>query len=191
MIAAVWWYYLRERAAVEAATVRELSAISRMETAQIEHWRAENVAAGLPPEGAGEKAPAEQQPGGGRRDFRKPHLDTPEEVKEEKFEPVELAGPEPKGLVENLNAGWTVLWYDANALEPTQVDLIRKSAAVLHKDPRYNNFVASAWDGAYGALPNGTPIALGYHTGHWEVGLLMEEAARVINVPARTLYRWL
>ncbi len=26
--------------------------------------------------------------------------------------------------------------------------------------------------------PDGTPIALGYHTGHWEVGLLMEEAAR-------------
>ncbi|MBI5771653.1 MAG: YjhG/YagF family D-xylonate dehydratase [Verrucomicrobia bacterium] len=27
--------------------------------------------------------------------------------------------------------------------------------------------------------PDGTPVALGYHTGHWEVGLLMEEAARV------------
>ncbi|XXX76115.1 YjhG/YagF family D-xylonate dehydratase [Sorangium sp. So ce134] len=26
--------------------------------------------------------------------------------------------------------------------------------------------------------PDGAPIALGYHTGHWEVGLLMEEAAR-------------
>ena len=25
--------------------------------------------------------------------------------------------------------------------------------------------------------PDGTPIALGYHTGHWEVGLLMQEAA--------------
>lgn len=29
--------------------------------------------------------------------------------------------------------------------------------------------------------PDGTPIALGYHTGHWEVGLLMEEAAGVIR----------
>ncbi|MPZ17803.1 MAG: YjhG/YagF family D-xylonate dehydratase [Luteitalea sp.] len=28
--------------------------------------------------------------------------------------------------------------------------------------------------------PDGTPIALGYHTGHWEVGLLMEEAARTL-----------
>jgi putative YjhG/YagF family dehydratase len=29
--------------------------------------------------------------------------------------------------------------------------------------------------------PDGTPIALGYHTGHWEVGLLVEEAARVFK----------
>jgi xylonate dehydratase len=29
--------------------------------------------------------------------------------------------------------------------------------------------------------PDGAPIALGYHTGHWEVGLLMEEAARAIS----------
>ena len=28
---------------------------------------------------------------------------------------------------------------------------------------------------------DGTPIALGYHTGHWEVGLLMEEAARELT----------
>ena len=29
--------------------------------------------------------------------------------------------------------------------------------------------------------PDGTPIALGYHTGHWEVGLLVEAAARVVK----------
>jgi putative YjhG/YagF family dehydratase len=29
--------------------------------------------------------------------------------------------------------------------------------------------------------PDGTPIALGYHTGHWEVGLLVEEAARELK----------
>jgi putative YjhG/YagF family dehydratase len=29
--------------------------------------------------------------------------------------------------------------------------------------------------------PDGTPVALGYHTGHWEVGLLMEAAAREIS----------
>ncbi len=29
--------------------------------------------------------------------------------------------------------------------------------------------------------PDGTPVALGYHTGHFEVGLLMEEAAKTIT----------
>jgi putative YjhG/YagF family dehydratase len=29
--------------------------------------------------------------------------------------------------------------------------------------------------------PDGTPIALGYHTGHWEVGLLVEEAAKELK----------
>ena len=29
--------------------------------------------------------------------------------------------------------------------------------------------------------PDGAPVALGYHTGHWEVGLLVEEAAREIS----------
>src|SRR5688572_7664195 len=29
--------------------------------------------------------------------------------------------------------------------------------------------------------PDGSPIALGYHTGHWEVGLLMEAAARTFS----------
>src|SRR5438132_14148681 len=28
---------------------------------------------------------------------------------------------------------------------------------------------------------DGTPVALGYHTGHWEVGLLMERAAHVFK----------
>ena len=29
--------------------------------------------------------------------------------------------------------------------------------------------------------PDGTPVALGYHTGHWEVGLLVEEAAKALK----------
>src|SRR6202521_4845515 len=29
--------------------------------------------------------------------------------------------------------------------------------------------------------PDGTPIALGYHTGHWEVGLLMQAAAEELK----------
>src|SRR6201747_2953504 len=29
--------------------------------------------------------------------------------------------------------------------------------------------------------PDGRPIALGYHTGHWEIGLLMQEAAKELD----------
>jgi putative YjhG/YagF family dehydratase len=29
--------------------------------------------------------------------------------------------------------------------------------------------------------PDGSPLALGYHTGHWEVGLLVQEAARTLR----------
>jgi hypothetical protein len=58
--------------------------------------RAENIAAGLPPEGRA-------APGGGRGAgagparkrgaFRKPNMETPAEVAEEKYEPVPLASP--------------------------------------------------------------------------------------------------
>ncbi len=37
--------------------------------------------------------------------------------------------------------------------------------------------------------PDGTPIALGYHTGHWEVGLLMEAAAREFKSARRRSVR--
>jgi hypothetical protein len=69
--------------------------------------------------------------------------------------------PPIEGLVANLYAGWTVLWYDAAALNPDQVSKIKAAAGVLHNDKRYSEFVASEWPGGtYGALPEGTPIAL-------------------------------
>jgi xylonate dehydratase len=34
--------------------------------------------------------------------------------------------------------------------------------------------------------PDGTPVALGYHTGHWEVGLLVEEAAKTLTASGAT-----
>lgn len=60
------------------------------------------------------------------------------------------------GLTQNAGMGW----------EPSTVD--RKQFLIL------------STQGGIRA-PDGTPIALGYHTGHWEVGLLMEEAARVLR----------
>jgi len=35
---------------------------------------------------------------------------------------------------------------------------------------------------------DGSPIALGYHTGHWEVGLLMHAAARELKALGCVLY---
>ena len=60
------------------------------------------------------------------------------------------------GLTQNAGMGW----------DPTQLD--RKQFLIL------------STQGGIRA-PDGTPIALGYHTGHWEVGLLMEAAAKVIR----------
>src|ERR1043166_4678979 len=62
--------------------------------------RAENLAAGLPPEGV----PAEPAPGRDdeKRRFREPNLQTPAEVQEEKpYEPVTMQ-EQPKGIVETL-----------------------------------------------------------------------------------------
>lgn len=64
--------------------------------------RAENVAAGLPPEtaqpAAGEKG---DERGDKRKAFRTPHPETPEEVQEEKFEPVAIQ-PQSQGLVDTI-----------------------------------------------------------------------------------------
>ena len=56
------------------------------------------------------------------------------------------------GLSQNAGMGW----------DPATVD----------RDP----FLILSTQGGLRA-PDGTPLALGYHTGHWEIGLLVEEAA--------------
>ena len=33
--------------------------------------------------------------------------------------------------------------------------------------------------------PDGTPIALGYHTGHWEIGLQVQEAAKHLKAAGK------
>jgi ribonuclease G len=69
--------------------------------------RAENIAAGLPPEG---QPPAETTAAPvAKREFREPHPETPAEVKEEKpFEPVRIQ-EQPKGLVESIRAAATTI----------------------------------------------------------------------------------
>ena len=60
------------------------------------------------------------------------------------------------GLTMNAGMGW----------DPAQVD----------RDP----FLILSTQGGLRA-PDGSPIALGYHTGHWEVGLLVQEAAEELK----------
>lgn len=60
------------------------------------------------------------------------------------------------GLSQNAGMGW----------EPTRL-----------LDPEF--LILSTHGGVRG--PDGTPIALGFHTGHWEVGLLVAEAARELR----------
>jgi len=65
--------------------------------------RAENIAAGLPPQGATE--PVTETPANipEKKDFREPHLETPAVVEEEKFAPVAIK-EQPKGLIETIKA---------------------------------------------------------------------------------------
>src|SRR5882672_4358587 len=69
--------------------------------------RAENQAAGLPPEGIVAKAPEEAVAAKGN--FREPNLGTPAQVQEEKpFAPVAFK-EQPKGIVESIRAAATTL----------------------------------------------------------------------------------
>jgi putative YjhG/YagF family dehydratase len=60
------------------------------------------------------------------------------------------------GLSQNAGMGW----------DPAQAD----------RDP----FLILSTQGGLRA-PDGTPIALGYHTGHWEIGILVQEAAEALR----------
>ncbi len=70
--------------------------------------RAENIAAGLPAEGAPAEAQAPTQPNK-KRDFREPNLATPAEVREERpYTPVPVPD-QPRGIVESIKAVATTL----------------------------------------------------------------------------------
>src|ERR1043166_8127652 len=69
--------------------------------------RAENLAAGLPPEtDRPEKQPADGPPPR-KRDFRQPHLETPAVVQEQNYEPVEIKPPPSQGIVESIKSAAT------------------------------------------------------------------------------------
>ena len=86
--------------------------------------RAENVAAGLPPETdsrAGQRAPA-------RGDFREPNMETPAEVEAstQPYQPIEVKEARPKGLIETLR-------HAANKVV-SKVRKLMKPEKKIHKD---------------------------------------------------------
>ena len=86
------------RAAATSQTAGSEKLFERRHEHEIE--RAENIAAGLPPQGA---PPADLADS--KREFRQPHLDTPDRVEEEKaYQPVAIPEPPPKGIVEAIRA---------------------------------------------------------------------------------------
>jgi ribonuclease G len=84
--------------------------------------RAENIAAGLPPEGL----PADPAADAKKSSFREPHLETPAHLEEEKpFEPVHV-GEKPKGIVDSIRVA-------ANALV-RKVQRLLKPEKKIHKE---------------------------------------------------------
>jgi ribonuclease G len=69
--------------------------------------RAENVAAGLPPEGAPPEQDSSAQPAQ-KGDYREPNFETPAEVEEEEFQPVTVE-EKPKNMIEAIKQTATKL----------------------------------------------------------------------------------
>ena len=89
---------------------------------QHEIERAENIAAGLPPEGA--QKPATATPEDSKKQFREPDLDTPAQVQEEKpYEPVTIKQPS-KGIVDAIK-------NVANTIVKKVQKLIRKEKRLI------------------------------------------------------------
>ena len=121
----------REATQARADVVSEQGGVERVfekrHTHEIE--RAENIAAGLPPEGA---APAPETPANipEKKDFRAPHTDIPAQVEEEAekpYEPVQIAEPQPKGILENIKAAAT--------------NIVKKVARLIRPEKRTNKDV--------------------------------------------------
>src|SRR5208283_1640641 len=94
------------QARADATTEKKPDGVFERARHEQEIERAENIAAGLPPETPVTPAaePVEEQdPRAKKGAFRKPHLETPPEVEEEKFEPVPIEPP-PTGIVGSIKS---------------------------------------------------------------------------------------
>ncbi|HSY09318.1 MAG TPA: ribonuclease E/G, partial [Candidatus Dormibacteraeota bacterium] len=99
----------RDATQARAEVVSEQGGADRLfekrHTQEIE--RAENIAAGLPPEGAQKPETPATIPD--KKDFREPHSEIPAQVQEEKeFQPVEIQQPS-KGILDSIKNVATIL----------------------------------------------------------------------------------
>ena len=108
----------------------------------------------------------------------------------------ELMNPD---LARILDSGDTAI-FDVRSKAPARAGTLPITAEMLLQRPSGDLFgwamnAGMGWDlrrmggkeililSTHGGIrrPDGTPVALGYHTGHWEVGLLMEAAAEQLS----------
>lgn len=73
--------------------------------------------------------------------------------------------PQMEQLVHNLEHGYTVVWYDDTIKGKALDDLKDIATSAREKEPVNpgNKFIVSAWDDAYGDLPQGKHVAMS----HW------------------------
>jgi hypothetical protein len=71
--------------------------------------------------------------------------------------------PQMEQLVHNLEHGYTIVWYDDTVKGDDLQALKDISASARGKDSTRGKFIVSAWDDAYGDLPEGKHVALS----HW------------------------
>jgi putative YjhG/YagF family dehydratase len=88
---------------------------------------------------------------------------------------VETHAPGPEGQLP-LQANWLRETASGDVFGWTQDAAMGWNPADLGKD----EFLILSTQGGLRAS-DGTPVALGYHTGHWEVGLLVQAAARELK----------
>lgn len=106
----------------------------------------------------------------------------------------------PRFPFDRIVESGTVSLYDIHSRVPGPAGRLPLTPEMLVQRPSGDLFglthnVGMGWDptqlggpevlllSTHGGIraPDGTPIALGYHTGHWEVGLLMEAAAQELK----------
>jgi xylonate dehydratase len=97
------------------------------------------------------------------------------EVPIENLYEVNTHAPGPEGRLP-LQADWLRDTASGNVFGWSQAAAMGWSPDQLGKD----EYLILSTQGGIRA-PDGTPIALGYHTGHWEVGLLVQAAAEEIK----------